>query len=69
MYALMFASLQACKHIIQSYTNAIDRRIAPAVPNNRIAAPPADGFADRLHGVLGKASLDNKAPSSDNSSA
>jgi len=39
------------------------------VRNNRIAVPPADGFADRLHGVQGKAPLDNKAPSSDNSSA
>src|SRR5262249_5475406 len=39
------------------------------VRNNRIAALPADEFADRPHGVQGKAPLDNKAPSSDNSSA
>jgi hypothetical protein len=40
----------------------------PVVRNNRIAALPADEFADRPHEVQGKAPLDNKAPSSDNSS-
>jgi hypothetical protein len=39
------------------------------VRNNRIATLPADGLEDCLHGVQGTAPLDNKVPSSDNSSA
>ena len=57
----------------KSVNGWVMRRVSPVVRNNRIAAPPAGeaagGFADRLHGVQATAPLDNKAPSSDNSSA
>jgi hypothetical protein len=65
------------KGILPRFAHLVARRFgSPSIKSvglrrcrNRIAAPQAGEFADHPHGVQGKAPLDNKTPSSDNSQA